>query len=309
MDCFLSQNHKYNICLILNNKYNQEANMTFEEFNAYILDLEQLANLDFGVVGYSTLGEPVYYAHYGNYTGKQIIIEGSIHAREYLAGVLVARLARYISETSPVIDGGIYFIPNVNPDGVRLVLDGVTDYYCPKLQEVLLTINDGNTDFGLWKANINGVDLNVNFDALWGGGSQNIFCLGSGNFVGYYPDSEREVKLIEEFTLKINPALTISYHTKGEVIYYGFETLSESSLNRDYLIGEQLSMVTGYPLVRTVASTGGYSDWVSMKLDVPAYTIEVGNASIPHPLGIENLETVFQQNKDVPLTAFNAINS
>ncbi len=281
--------------------------MTYQEFLDYILALESLPSLDFGNIGYSTLGQPIYYAHYGNYTGKQIIIEGSIHAREYLAGILVAELARNTAETSPDIDGGIYFIPNINPDGVRLVLEGVTDYYCPKLQEVLLAINDGNTDFGLWKANINGVDMNVNFDALWGGGSQNVFCLSSGNFVGYYPNSEREVKALIDFTTLVNPSLTISYHTKGEVIYYGFETLSEASLNRDYLIGEELSAVTGYPLVRTVASTGGYSDWVSMKLDVPAYTIEIGDPALPHPLGIENLDSVFQQNKDVPLTAFNAI--
>ncbi|MBE5735712.1 MAG: hypothetical protein E7361_04670 [Clostridiales bacterium] len=281
--------------------------MTYQEFLEYILRLENLPSLDYGTIGYSTLGEPIYYAHYGNYTGKQIIIEGSIHAREYLAGVLVAELARHTAETSPIIDGGIYFIPNINPDGVRLVLDGITDYYCPKLQEVLLAINDGNTDFGLWKANINGVDLNVNFDALWGGGSQNVFCLSSGNFVGYYPSSEREVRELIDFTNLVQPALTISYHTKGEVIYYGFETLSEASLNRDFLIGEKLSAVTGYTLVRTVASTGGYSDWVSMKLDVPAYTIEIGDPNLPHPLGIENLDTVFDQNKDVPITAFNAI--
>ena len=283
--------------------------MTYQEFLNYILALENLPSLDFGTIGLSTLGEPIYYAHYGNYTGKQILIEGSIHAREYLAGILVAELARYTAETSPIIDGGIYFIPNVNPDGVRLVLDGITDYYCPKLQELLLTINDNNTDFGLWKANTNGVDLNVNFDALWGGGSQNVFCPSSGNFVGYYSDSEREVKELIDFTRLINPALTISYHTKGEVIYYGFEALSESSINRDYAIGEQLSAITGYPLVRTVASTGGYSDWVSMKLDVPAYTIEIGDPEIPHPLGIENLSIVFDKNKDVPLTAFNAIST
>ena len=281
--------------------------MTFQDFENYITSLKNYPNLDYGIVGYSTFGTPIIYAHYGEYDYNQIIIEGSIHAREYLSGLLVVELAKYIADTNPTVTGGIYFIPNVNPDGVRLVLDGV-EGLCPKLQEVLLTINDSNVDFSQWKANGLGVDLNVNFDALWGGGSQNVFCVAPGNFVGYYPNSEREVKALINFTKIVNPALTISYHTKGEVIYYGFEVLNEESINRDYQIGLELSNVTGYELVRTIASTGGYSDWVSQHLQVPAYTIEVGNANLPHPLGIENLELVLEQNKDVPLTALNAIN-
>ena len=213
-----------------------------------------------------------------------------------------------MSETNPEINGGIYFIPNTNPDGVKFVLEGVTEEYCPKLQEILLSINNGNQDFGQWKANGLGVDLNVNFDALWGGGSQNVFCVAPGNFVGYYPNSEREVQQLIDFTKLVKPALTISYHTKGEVIYYGFEVLSEANLERDFAIGQMLSSVTGYELVRTIASTGGYSDWVSQHLQVPAYTIEVGNVDIPHPIGIEYLDEIFQVNKDVPITALNAIN-
>ena len=279
--------------------------MTYQDFDNYITSLSGYPNLDFGVMGYSTFGQPMYYAHYGQYDNNQIIIEGSIHAREYLAGLLVVELAKSIADLNPEVTGGIYFIPNVNPDGVRLVLDGTVDL-CPKLQEALTTINDGNTDFSQWKANGLGVDLNVNFDALWGGGSQNVFCVAPANFVGYYPNSEREVQNLINFTNIVQPKLTISYHTKGEVIYYGFEVLNEANLTRDYNIGTLLSEVTGYQLVRTVASTGGYSDWVSQHLQVPAYTIEIGNPNLPHPLGVENIQTVLEQNRDVPLTALNA---
>jgi len=273
--------------------------MTYQEFLEYILRLENLPSLDYGTIGYSTLGEPIYYAHYGNYTGKQIIIEGSIHAREYLAGVLVAELARHTAETSPIIDGGIYFIPNINPDGVRLVLDGITDYYCPKLQEVLLAINDGNTDFGLWKANINGVDLNVNFDALWGGGSQNVFCLSSGNFVGYYPSSEREVRELIDFTNLVQPALTISYHTKGEEIYFNFFQEKER-LARDEKVAKRFADSTGYKIKNVEAvSSGGLKDWCVKKLKIPALTIELGNDELTHPIKKESLEEIFEKNKSI----------
>ena len=112
--------------------------MTYQDFDNYITSLSGYPNLDFGVMGYSTFGQPMYYAHYGQYDNNQIIIEGSIHAREYLAGLLVVELAKSIADLNPEVTGGIYFIPNVNPDGVRLVLDGTVDL-CPKLNNTYFT--------------------------------------------------------------------------------------------------------------------------------------------------------------------------
>jgi len=43
-------------------------------------------------------------------------------------------------------------------------------------------------------------------------------------------------------------------------------------------------------------------------LGVPAFTIEVGNANLPHPIGIDQLPIIFEQNKDVPLAVLNEIN-
>ena len=47
---------------------------------------------------------------------------------------------------------------------------------------------------------------------------------------------------------------------------------------------------------------------MSLNLNVPAYTIEVGNANLPHPIGEDQLLLIFEQNKDVPLTVLNEIN-
>ena len=70
------------------------------------------------------------------------------------------------------------------------------------LKDFILLVNDGSTDFSYWKANANAVDMNVNFDAGWGKGVQNVFCPAPANFVGYYPNSEREVRSIIDFSLK-----------------------------------------------------------------------------------------------------------
>lgn len=280
--------------------------MTFAELQEQIYALNRLPNVDFFTVGYSLLGTPIYGVHLGSYDGNQLLVEGSIHAREYITSLLIVEQVKYYSTQR--IDGGMYFIPLTNPDGVRLMLDGTRDIKCPQLKHYLEYINENNPDFSQWKANANGVDLNVNFDADWGGGSQNVFCPAPANFVGYYPNSEREVNVLREFTLKNQPNITISYHTKGEVIYYGFTGLSPAQLSRDFAIAEKLRDVTGYEIIRTVNSTGGYSDWVSRTLGVPAYTIEVGNVNWSHPIGVEYLPEIYEKNKEVPRVALDEAN-
>ena len=280
--------------------------MSYEELISDITSLSTIENLDFFIVGYSTLGQPIYGIHLGSYEGKQELIEGGIHAREYFVTPLLCRIVRYLSTQE--FSGGIYVLPLVNPDGVRIVLDGVDWIKCPATRTFIVGINNGETDFSQWKANALGVDLNVNFDALWGEGTQNVFCPSSGNFVGYYPNSERETRLLIDFAYSIRPDITLSFHTKGEVIFYGFETLSQEELERDRLIAEAISKVNGYAVTKTVGSVAGFSDWVSLYLGVPAYTIEVAPISSPTPVPLEYLDSAFDKNKDVPVTALNALN-
>ena len=61
---------------------------------------------------------------------------------------------------------------------------------------------------------------------------------------------------------------------------------SEENITRDRLIGEKLSEITGYPLIFTENSTGGYKDWCIEKLSISAFTIEVGSDKYKHPLKV-----------------------
>lgn len=273
--------------------------MTFEELSLTITNLSANPNLDFFVVGQSTLGQPIYGVHLGSYEGKQILIEGGIHAREYPSTLVVVRMIEYMT-TQNFDNGGVYAIPLSNPDGARIVLDGVDWIKCEKLRNYILDINDGSDNFDMWKADAMAVDLNVNFDALWGEGSQNVFCVAPGNFVGYYPESEREVRTLIDFSYRVRPDLTLSYHTKGDVIYYGFELLSDEEQARDKQIAEYISTINGYTPVKTEQSVGGYSDWAGEYLKVPAFTIEIAPASVPTPVPLEYVEPAFEANKDVP---------
>ena len=148
------------------------------------------------------------------------------------------------------------------------------------------------------------MDLNVNFDADWGRGACNVRETGPENYIGPNPNSEPEVRALVDFTLRVKPKITVAYHSKGEVIYHGFEPSSGSAikerLERDYCLAKKIGEITGYVPVKTENSTGGYSDWVSMHLGIPALTIEVGNDDLAHPIGTDKLPEILAQNKEVP---------
>ncbi len=276
--------------------------MTYQELIGKIVALQD-DGLELFNAGKSVLGKNLLATHLGEYSGPQIIIQGGIHAREYITALLLVRMARNLFLNDLVHGGGIYFVFLTDPDGAELVLDGLNAVNCNITKTYLTAANGGSEDFSQFKANINLVDLNTNFNADWGGGSQNVFCPATEDFVGFYPESEREVQSLINFTLQTRPMLTISYHTKGDVIYYGFENMPAENLMRDQSIGESFSLYTGYPLIFTENSTGGYKDWCINSLKIPAYTIEVGNSSLPHPIGEESLDEIYEQNKDIPLIA------
>ena len=282
--------------------------MTYTELIAEILSLQEYDNIDTVAVGQSTTGQEIYGYHIGNYNGPQILIEAGIHAREYPSSLTVVGMAKYLA-TQEITNGGIYIVPLVNPDGARLVLDGLDWITCAKTREYLLSINDGNTNFSQWKADIWAVDLNVNFPALWGGGSQNVFCPSPANWVGYYPASEREVRVLMDLTANILPALTLSYHTKGNVIYYGFETLTPEEIARDLEIADIISSINGYQPIKTENSTGGYSDWVSKTYRIPAFTVEVGDSSLPTPIPLSAIPDAIARNQAVPQAMLDYLNT
>ncbi|MBQ7798580.1 MAG: hypothetical protein IJ371_05605 [Clostridia bacterium] len=275
--------------------------MTYQELVQRIVDLQD-EGLELFNAGKSVLGKNILATHVGSFDGTQILIQGGIHAREYISTLLMIEQARYLHATGAVTRGGIYFVFLTNPDGAEIVLDGIDSVPCDITKQYLVLANNG-FDFSKYKANINLVDLNTNFDADWGTGGQNVRCPNTENFIGFYPNSEREVISLIDFTRQVRPSLTISYHSKGEVIYYGFTGQSEQDITRDRTIGEALSATTGYPLIFTENSAGGYKDWCIRVLGIPAYTIEVGDVNLEHPITEENLPEIFEQNKEVPLVA------
>ena len=298
-------------------------------WSEYIKDLKSLQKGGAKVysIGESVLGRPIFCVQIGE-GAKKLLAQYAIHAREHITCHLAIKQAKKLLNEN--INGTVFILPLVNPDGVCLAVDGIkslnqidkdlslidqhfafikktpllSTMQINRLKKWLLTENN----FPLWKANIRGVDLNVNFDAHWATGKQNVFKRGRENFVGAVPESEPETKALVHFTKAIRPHMTISYHSKGEVIYYKFFQTGKF-LKRDKQIAKAIATITGYRLASGKGSAGGYKDWCVEKLNIPALTIEVGTDTLSHPIEKEYLDMIARQNQSVLQKSLALLNS
>ncbi|MBE7078446.1 MAG: hypothetical protein E7380_01120 [Clostridiales bacterium] len=241
------------------------------------------------IIGKSVAGRNLYAVKMGE--GAPVgIAQYAIHGREYI----LARLA-FLHFEQGLAKGSCWLIPLANPDGALLSERGLSSVREEKEKKRLLAMNDNKEDFSLWKANLRGVDLNVNFAAYWGKGKKNLRFAGSENYIGEKPFSEPETLALKKFTEKIHPDYTLSYHTKGEEIYWYFYQ-SMHTCSRDKGLALALSRSTGYPLAYARGSAGGYKDWCIQKLSIPSFTIEAGGEKFPHPLGEAGLKDIMAKN-------------
>lgn len=227
------------------------------------------------IIGKSLMKRSLYAIKVGEGSPVGIAVYG-IHAREWIT----ARLAK--EHYRKGVCGTVWLIPLANPDGALLSQRGIKAAKDSPYVRFLSAFS--NAELRLWKANVRGVDLNVNFDAKWGYGEKNVRKRGAENYIGASPFSEPETRALRNFSEEIRPDYTLSFHTKGEEIYWYFGQSADTCL-RDFRLGEVLERTTGYPLKLAKGSVGGYKDWCIEKMGIPAYTVEVGKDAYTHPLG------------------------
>ena len=243
------------------------------------------------VIGKSEEGRNLYAMFIGKRGGAVGLSQYAIHAREWVTALLAIEHIR-----RGVTSGGAWVLPLLNPDGALLVQEGINSVSDTR-RELLTAVNKGD-DFSLWKANAEGVDLNLNFPARWGKGRGNLNDPAPHGYIGSEPLCAPESSALALFTEEVKPDYTLSFHTKGEEIYWRFHQ-GPSRAIRDKRLAKILSRTTGYPLKETPFSAGGYKDWCIQSLKIPAFTIEMGDNERAHPLGFEDLPDIIAKNLDV----------
>lgn len=151
----------------------------------------------------------------------------------------------------------------------------------------------------LWKSNANGVDLNNNFDAGWADidlKTEPAF----GNYKGAYPVSEPEAQILVAEAGKREYDYFISYHSKGQLIYYDVNGNTEETSEKSYALASDLQKILKYEPLNTQkgynVNLGGFSDWVQLDLQGASVTIE--NGRHPCPLSIEEFDAMWYRNRE-----------
>ncbi len=258
-----------------------------------MLSYKEIENLvratqgDISFIGMTHLGYPIPMISKGYDISNRILLVGGVHAREFITSyLLVELLKRYDGKCK------IDCIPILNIDGVLLSRLGKKLFLQDSaIYKELLHLNHESEDFSLWKANIRGVDINVNFDADWGQGIHNTRIAGSENFIGLYPESENETKALVELLYKNDYNMVIAYHSKGEEIYYGYK-----EDRRFFMQSKKIADYLKYQLKMSDNSAGGLKDYVVKCMKKYAITIEVGEDKFNHPYPMSELGTLITRH-------------
>jgi g-D-glutamyl-meso-diaminopimelate peptidase len=247
----------------------------------------------------TAFGRPITAASMGR-GDRRVLYSAAHHANEWLtATVLLKFLEDYAQalETDGTIGGisarelyetaTIFLVPMVNPDGVDLVTGAVTEDEREQAESLAefypnIPFPDG------WKANLSGVDLNLQYPAGWLTAREIKFAQGytrpgPRDFVGRFPLSQPEAQALADYTQRIDPELVIAWHSQGEVIYWQYGGIEVPGARE---IAERFADLSGYRLEDTPynSSFAGYKDWFIQTYRRPGFTIEVGAGENPLPL-------------------------
>lgn len=243
---------------------------------------------------------------------KKVLYSAAHHANEWITSLILLKFAEELAQA--IQDGGtiydrnageiaesatIYMVPMVDPDGVDLVVGAITE---------------GNIQYDLarrlaqdypsipfpdgWKANLLGVDLNLNYPALWLQAreikfSQGFTSPGPRDYVGRAPLNQLETRALAGYTEVLDPALVIAFHSQGKEIYWSFQDYEVPGARE---LGETFARASGYTLTEPAfnSSFAGYKDWFIQNFRKPGYTIEVGQGVNPLPL--EQFDEIYRDN-------------
>ncbi|MDE5698442.1 MAG: LysM peptidoglycan-binding domain-containing protein [Lachnospiraceae bacterium] len=264
-----------------------------------------------GCIGKSVMGREVCYLQFGE-GPTQVCYNACFHANEWITTPILLKFAEayakayaegeelYGEDAEALFNEySLYLIPMVNPDGADLVNGMIrNEEYVEQAKAISsdypsIPYPDG------WKANINGIDLNLQFPASWERAREIKFTQGytspaPRDFVGEAPLTAIESINMYHFTTAHDFQLILAYHTQGEVIYWKYLDYEPERSRR---IAEYFGRVSGYQVEETPYASGyaGYKDWFIETYNRPGYTIEAGRGM--NPLSMSQFPGIYADNR------------
>lgn len=248
---------------------------------------------------------------------RKVIFSASHHANEWITSLLLLKFAEEYAEA--ISRGGniydqnaralaeqttIYMVPMVDPDGVDLVVGAIRE---GDIQyDLAKRLGENYPDIPFpdgWKANLLGVDLNLQYPAGWLQAreikfSQGYIRPGPRDYVGRAPLNQLESRALAEYTRYIDPELVLAFHSQGKEIYWQFMDIQVPGAEE---LGRKMADASGYTLANVPYASGfaGYKDWFIQEFRKPGYTIEVGEGVNPLPLS--QFDEIYRDNLPILL--------
>lgn len=268
-----------------------------------------------GCIGRSAMGREICYLQLGK-GSMEVGYNACFHANEWITTPVLLKFAEeyarayaggrklYGEDAEALYEGfSLYLVPMVNPDGADLVNGMVRNEEYLEQTEAIASDYPSIPYPDGWKANINGIDLNLQFPAGWENAREIKFAQGfttpaPRDYVGEAPLSAIESINMYRFTASHDFRLILAYHTQGEVIYWKYLDYEPENSRR---IAEYFGEVSGYLVEETPFSSGyaGYKDWFIEAYGRPGYTIEAGLGV--NPLDMGQFAKIYEDNKYILL--------
>lgn len=260
-------------------------------------------------IGNTALGRSIPCVSIGNPAAPyRIMVQASIHAREYICTQVVMNMIetyakRFVTGQNADMYNKVAFdvVPMSNPDGVSIVQFGAAS--APNSPATADFIN-ATGNISSWKANAMGVDLNRNFNIGWDAINQGVYTPSYALYKGASACSEAETVALESQAQSYPYAAYISYHMKGNIIYYDEpgNTAQNSALSAS--VARAIASTSGYKmknLKSCISATGdvvqgGFTDWAQLALGRPAVTVEIGS-NLP-PTAQSSANSIYKSNLD-----------
>ena len=250
---------------------------------------------------------------------RKVIFSAAHHANEWITSLVLLKFAEELARA--IADGGqiygrdarelaervtIYMVPMVDPDGVDLVTGAITEGNIQYDLAKRLAQNYPYIPFpDGWKANLLGVDLNLQYPAGWLQAREIKFAQGfvrpgPRDYVGRAPLNQFETQALAGYTEFIDPALILAYHSQGKEIYWQFRDIFVPGAEE---LGQKMAAASGYTLADIPYESGfaGYKDWFIQEFRRPGYTVEVGQGVNPLPLS--QFDEIYRDNLPILVIA------